>query len=94
VLLHQDPLLILLLLLHHDHFLRICTPLPLLLIIYKLNELFSGHGKDLIQLSKHKTFEKFIRNTQNWGSVRLVGDTLRALGGVILLRLTWYLLFE
>lgn len=48
LLLHQNELLILLLLLHNHDLLRVDSPLALLLFINELHKLFSGHRKYLV----------------------------------------------
>ncbi len=63
LLLHHNILLILLLLLHHHDLLRVGSPLALLLLIYELHKLFSGHGKYLVELTKHEPLEIFIWDT-------------------------------
>jgi hypothetical protein len=43
----------------------------LLLLVNKLEKLFTSHREDLIQPAKHETLEKFVWDTQDRGSVRL-----------------------
>ena len=57
-------------LLHHHDFLSMFSEFNLFLLVYKLVELFLCHWKYLIKPSEHKTFEKVIRNTQDWRSMR------------------------
>jgi hypothetical protein len=64
-------LLLMLLLLYHHDFLCVLSKCHFLLLVNKLEKLFTSHRKDLVKPAKHETLEKFVRDTQDRRTVRL-----------------------
>ena len=68
-------------------------PRQFLLLVYKLEKLFSSHGEDLVESAEHESLEVVIRNAENRGAVAL-NIRVGSMEDIFLPRDAWLLLLE